>query len=151
MGISNPNIFITKGLEQTDQVTDAMADNGGSEHLPVVTSGSLSQKITPQTESECIPCKQRNTPRIVAEARMNLGQKLQGCLKTLQVAKTKEDLKDGYNGFKEILFKQWENTRVRKPGRFRHFRNDSLDGMSKRRKTLYKRALKDGTPEAKRT
>lgn len=43
-GLGNADIILIKGLKLTDPFTDARAEDSGSEHLPKVSSGLLSQK-----------------------------------------------------------------------------------------------------------
>lgn len=133
-GTSNPDIFMTKGIEISEPFTDKTADNGGSDHLPVLSTVSTSGNKSTRPKGGHIPRKQRNNPKILEEARKLLGPKLKVLSKKIETINTKGALENAYKKSKETLLEPWEVTRNRKVNRFRPFWNGTLDWMSKTRK-----------------
>lgn len=147
---STPDIFLSKGVPLSEPITVTDKSNGGSDHYPVITTTRTGHdEGREQTEQRHIPRSQRSNARIIGEARKYYKEMLPKCLEKCTQAGSSDSLEEAYKIFKQIILQPWEQSRTKKPHRFKSFWNRTLDIMAKKRKKLYRKALIEGSMEAK--
>lgn len=126
-------------------LTDQETDNGGSDHRPVLTTPYLPSAKQPSLKPSYIPQKQRANPTILEKAKAMYETELGVSLASAQKASSVAALEKAYDKFQSVLLSPWERSREPRPNRFRTFWSETLNGMARKRRKLYRRAIADGS------
>lgn len=148
-GTSNPDIFLTRGMETSAPEVNGAYGNGGSDHIPTFITVTPTQPDHRHENRSHIPRRQRNNPAWVNRAKEHFEKNLPTILGQMGSISDITTLEKAYAGFKETILAPWERARRRKPKRYSSFWNDTLDTMAKERKRLYRRSLVDNSSEWK--
>lgn len=126
-GASSPGIFLTKGVNISQPITEQETDNGSSDRRPVSATMSPTISEEPVPKCDLIPRRQRANLKVLEQAMKLHSAELGKCLTNFREAKDTTELETAYSKFKKIIFLRWEKSGTAKPSRCKSFWNGTLD------------------------